>query len=93
MTYVYVCESCNIEFETKHSMLIEAYTVCPLCYSNTLKRKVIGGTGFIKVSGGQSPGRSFLNKVEDIPFISVEELIKAENEFGDNNEDKNKEGK
>lgn len=47
MTYEYRCNSCNHQWEKEQKISDNAITTCPKCASNSAKRLISCGTGFI----------------------------------------------
>jgi putative FmdB family regulatory protein len=52
MTYEYVCTACGNAWEAEQSISAAPLTDCPSCQSNSAKRQVSGGAGFILKGGG-----------------------------------------
>lgn len=50
MTYTYLCEPCNNEFDTEQSITHESKAACPLCNCVTTKRLITGGNFLLKGS-------------------------------------------
>ena len=50
-TYSYECEKCG-EFETRQSMTEDAFTVCPKCGGNKIRRIIGKGGGVIFKGSG-----------------------------------------
>jgi putative FmdB family regulatory protein len=73
--YQYKCQECNFKFETEQSITEKALTICPHCFLPTIVRIITGGSGFLAVSGGASPGKAKI-VAEDLPFISSADLQK-----------------
>jgi putative FmdB family regulatory protein len=77
--YIYVCKECGYEFETTHSMMIDPYVHCPRCKKRGLVRRITGGSGFVKVPGGASPGAAGgIPEKEDLPRIKESVLKRAD---------------
>ena len=52
MTYEYVCEGCNHEWEVEQKITDPPLKLCPKCKKKRAKRLISGGTSFILKGGG-----------------------------------------
>lgn len=52
MTYEYFCGACGHEWEAEQPISAAPLTTCPACKSESAKRQVSGGQGFILKGGG-----------------------------------------
>lgn len=52
MTYEYVCTACGHEWEASQSIKDAPLKECPSCHTESAKRQVSGGTGFVLKGSG-----------------------------------------
>ncbi len=59
-------------------MVLDPYAFCPRCKKKGLVRRVTGGSGFVKVPGGASPGAAGKVKIKDnLPKVTETTLKRA----------------
>ena len=55
MTYEYICQACNHEWEAEQSINADPLEKCPKCKKKMAKRLVSGGIGTVFKGGGWTP--------------------------------------
>lgn len=58
MTYNYVCQACQHEWEAEQSITAPPLTECPKCQEQAAKRQICGGNFILKGGGWAASGYS-----------------------------------